>query len=265
MRYSNHAKLLFEQNGFPTPHLRRIFVHLGVPITTLTQANEFAQKNLLRTPGSERWDPQAEKPIIQTIRKHEALLWKDLQALGMMDEIVPTQKSYDYAVLMGGIKKDVLMRLAQLIELEQQGCRFGTVVLLAGARLLRDVEKEGLPVDITTEAHMMVYIYEHHYQAPVNQKILLASAPAIQKEDGSVVPPTTDSTLVYFAKVAPHDGSCLVVSNQPYVARQTLVAQRILDQSRFPTEGTGKGVAEVTGGIVMFMDEFARTLYELSF
>ena len=35
----------------------------------------------------------------------------------------------------------------------------------------------------------------------------------IQNEDGTFTRPTTDSTIVYFAKTAPADGSCLVISN----------------------------------------------------
>jgi hypothetical protein len=163
---------------------------------------------------------------------------------------------------MGTLKIRFEQRLELMAELQSQGYSFDTIVLLGGARELQQEEKMGLPESITTEAHMMNYLYGERYKNSTDQNLLVIDAPMIQKADGTFTRPTTDSTLVHFAEKAPRNGSCLVISNNPYVTRQTKVTQRILDQSRFPTVGTGKAVQEDSGDIVMLMDEFARTLYE---
>jgi hypothetical protein len=249
----------FHNNGNLTEKTKRVFKALGVSVESLPQANEFAQKNLIRT--GERWDAQAENELHTRIREQEAVLTDHLKALSMIDAVEPKHKSYTYALLMGALKATVAVRLECLADEMQKGCAFEYIVLLGGERQLRDIEKEGLPESVKTEADMMEYACA---QNPLlaDKKIIVVNAPMIQKPDGTFTRPTTDSTLVHFAQIAPKDGSCLVISNNPYTVRQTKVAQRILDQSRFPTEGAGPGLNMERTGILNVMDEFARTLYE---
>ena len=77
-----------------------------------------------------------------------------------------------------------------------------------------------------------------------NYTILLVNAPAIKDKNGSLTRPTTDSTLQHFIEIALVHGSCLVISNNPYIKRQTAVAQRILPQQHFPVEGAGPAINE---------------------
>lgn len=253
------AESLFQRNGVLAPQLKAVFDHLGVPVDSIGQANAFAQKNLLRT--GERWDKQDETELYVLMHEHQAMLIEDLRALGMIDAIAPLQQAYTYALLMGATKKAVTARLDYLAELITQGYTFNYIVLLGGERQLRDVEKEGLPETITTEAQMMEYVCAH-YQEFSGQKIILVNAPMIKKEDGTFARPTTDSTLAYFGEIAPETGSCLVISNNPYNVRQTKVAQRVLDQSRFPTQGAGRALEDGVVDIFVVMDELARTIYE---
>ena len=256
---SQAADSLFDKKGIPVKNVSKVFEHLGVSVSTLEQANEFAQKNLLRK--GERWDTQEEKEWHAVISDKKALLLNDLESLGMIDSVEPKQKSYRYALVMGATTGSVAKRLDYLASLKQNGLNFKEIVLLGGERQLRDIEKDGLPEHITTEAQMMEYLCAHHATLK-NDTALLVNAPMAKHSDGTFIRPNTDDTIVYFSKIAPADGSCLVISNNPYVLRQTKVAQRILDQVRFPTEGAGKKVNPETIDIVMLMDEFARTIYE---
>lgn len=251
--------LALHHNGNLTQKVKTIFKDLGIDITTLVQANEFAQKNLIRT--GERWDKQEESEINTRIREHESTLLNDLRALNMVDAITPKQKHYTYALLMGALKMRVAQRLGYLEDLMQTGHTFDYIVLLGGERPLRDIEKEGLPETVNTEGQMMAYLA---CQSPLlaDKKILLVNAPMTQKPDGTFTRPTFEGTLTHFSEIAPQDGSCLVVSNNPYIVRPTKMAQRILDKSRFPTEGAGPALNIEVTGILMVMDEFARTLYE---
>lgn len=250
---------LGSKKGVSLENVNKILSHFGVSVSTLAQANEFAQKNLLRK--GERWDIQEDKKWHVLMNDKKDLLLNDLASLGMIDAVEPKQKEYTYALLMGSLKSTVAYRLNYLAELRQDGFSFKEIVLLGGDRQLREVEKEGLPENITTEAQMMYYLCAHH-DVLKNDTVRLVNAPMIQHEDGSCTRPTTDSTIVYFSKTAPQDGSCLVISNNPYVVRQTKVTQRILDQVRFPTHGAGKKINVEKVDIVMLMDEFARTIYE---
>lgn len=253
------ADSLFDKTGVPVKNVSKVFEHLGVSISTLDQANEFAQRNLLRK--GERWDAQEQKEWHAILHAKKDLLLNDLKSLGMIDAVEPNRKFYTYVLLMGSLKENVALRLDYLAELKQTGLTFKEIVLLGGERQLRDYEKNGLPEDVTTEAQMMRYLCAHH-EILKNNKILLVNAPMIQNDDCTFTRPTTDSTIVYFAQTTPEPGSCLVISHNPYVLRQTKVAQRILDQVRFPTEGAGKKIEQETIDIVMLMDEFARTVYE---
>lgn len=246
-------------NGNLTENVKGIFNVLGQKIETLSQANNFAQENLLRK--GERWDAQNETHVSKVVRENESTLINDLTLLNMIDAVEPVYKTYTYALLMGALKATVAIRLAYLEELIENGYSFDSVVLLGGERQLRASEKEGLPEGVNTEAQMMAYLCTQSEKL-ANQKIVLVNAPMIQKPDGTFTRPTTESTLVHFAETAPHDGSCLVISNNPYIVRQTKVAQRILDQSRFPAQGAGPALNIERTGIFMVMDEFARSLYE---
>lgn len=260
MSCSRATESLFHHNGKITKELKAVFNDLGISsIETLEQANEFAQKNLVRT--GERWDKQQETPVYVMMHDNQAALINDVRALGMIDAVAPLKKAYTYALLMGATKKAVMARLDFLVELFDSGCTFKYIVLLGGERPLRDIEKEGLPETVNTEAQMMEYVCAQYPQF-ANQNIILVNAPMIAKADGTFVPPATDSTLIHFAKIAPGDGSCLVISNNPYNVRQTKVAQRVLDQSRFPTQGAGRALKEGIVDIFVIMDELARIIYE---
>lgn len=262
--YGRSESVALPQQELSFAHIKRVFDHLNIPVTTPQEANDCGQKDLLRKPGSERWDMQQDKPWYKDACKNKSLLIQDFKDLGMIDEVEPTDNKYDYVLLMGACKGRVQDRLAVLAELKKRHITFGMIVLLGGARVLESFEKEGLPVHITTESAMMEYLCSQHADLKHDKRILV-DAPMITKADGTQTRPTTDSTLVHFAQTAPHDGSCLVISNNPYVVRQTLVAQRILDQQRFPTQGAGKAASEDDcHDIVMLMDEFARTVYEFN-
>lgn len=250
---------LFDAKGAPIEDVRKVFELLGVSVSSIEQANEFAQKNLLRK--GERWDEQEENELRANIRSKKALLLDALRAIGMVDTIMPTQQSYGYALVLGATKRPVEQRLNFLAELKQSGHAFKYIVLLSGERQLLDHEKEGLPEGITTEAQMVAYLCANH---PVlkNDAVIMVNVPMIQHNDGSITRPNTDDTVNLFARIAPENGSCLVISNAPYVVRQTKVVQRILDQKRFPTEGAGKKANEETINVITLMDEFARAVYE---
>lgn len=71
--------------------VRKLLNHLNISITTLDQASEFAQKNLLR--NGECWDIQEKKEWHALAHDKEVLLLNDLVSIGMIDAVQPKQNS----------------------------------------------------------------------------------------------------------------------------------------------------------------------------
>ena len=239
--------------------IRHVFELLGHPVATMQEANEFAQKNLLRT--GERWEVQTETELHAIMKKNEVSLRASLEELYVLIHPQLQEKHYRYALVMGTIRKTVLKRINYVATLCQQGYTFDTIVLLGGQRHLLEEEKLGLPASITTESELMEYLYNQHPDLN-NKKMLLVDAPMIQKADGTLTRPTTDSTLEQFSQMADEKGTCLVISNGHYTIRQTLVAARILSPLGFYSGGAGKKKKKESN-IIMLMDEFARIVYEI--
>ena len=247
------------------------------PVTTIAAANLLAQTNLLRDEKSERWHTQTATETRDLMQANITKLVADLQKLGLIDIVEPTQKHYRYALVMGATFSTVSKRLGYLVQLIKTGYSFDTVVLLGGERPLKPEELEQLAnlqsspqvinqnIDlnnIKTEAQVMEFAYKFNPDLQTQAKLTINASMA-QKPDRALARANTDDTILTFAKQAPQTGSCLVISNNPYVLRQTLVVKRLLDQNKFPTDGAGAAVSESNkSDIIMLMDEFARTLYE---
>lgn len=252
---NNYA--LHHQGTLSQP-IQNIFGYLGQSMTTLSQANEFAQKNLLRT--GERWDKQEENILHSLIKQNKQLIIDNLTKIGMIDQICPEQKQYDYVLVMGGLKATFSQKLDYLVQLFDKGYTCTTIVLLAGARPLQALEKSGLPETIETEAQMMEYVYLHSDLK--NHAHILVTAPMIKKGDGTLQRPNTDDTLRSFIELNNRPGSCLVISFNPYIMRQTKVAQNILTSSGYQVTGAGRAADLEKLDIIMLMDELARTIFE---
>lgn len=245
-----------------------IFSLLDIPLDgnstdeIIKSANTYAQKNFLRV--GERWDDQLMTEIQTRMIKLKNPLLRSLKKIGMVGPRYPLQYTYDYALIMGALKSSVFLRLGFLKELCDKGYSFGKIVLLGSERPLRDEEKVGLPQEIKTEAEMILYVFETIFG---HNDVLLINSP-MKEINGKLIRPNTDDTLYDFFGCAPQGGTGLVISHNPYIPRQTKVAQRILSKPRFVIEGAGADSSsnnEVEDkAILILMDEFARLLYELS-
>jgi hypothetical protein len=251
---------LFHTAGKASPTLKKLFQALGVSIQTLEEAHQFAQQELLRV--GESWDPQPPKALHDIIRRQQPFILHQLHALGMVQAHMPTQKEHTYALLLGSLYEDVVERFSYLSHLYDADFQFKYLVLVGSERSLLDHEKAQLPEGLTTEAQMLFYLCRQ-YPHLKNKYLMLINAPRILQADGSFARATTESTLKHFMQRAQEPGSCLIISNNPYIWRQTKVAQRTLDQTQFPTQGAGAAYKESLIDSILLMDEFARTLYEV--
>lgn len=261
----SHHKILpmnsgsFHSHGILNQNTQDLFSMLGEHFQTLDQANTFCQKNLLRQ--GERWDTQKETPLFKKCKENEKAVMAYLKALGMIDASYPLRKKFKYVLCMGALKARAEQRLDTVAYLQNKGYSFDAIVLLGGARPLIESEKAELPHEINTEAGMMKHLYENH---PTIKKMntILIDAPMIELSNGFVRRPSTEDTLELFQKKVSDGGACLVVSNNPYLFRQLKVAQRILDQKKFPTDGAGSELDPKATNIFIVMDELARAINE---
>lgn len=250
----------FHTDGIITPPVQAIFKCLDVSVQTLAEANEYAQKNLLRI--GEFWDTQPDKPVHQKICIHQEIILNALEDLGMLSAIVPCAKTYSYVIVLGSLYEDVIQRLEFLSNLLHVGYHFENRILLGSERPLLEYESRMLPANMATESQMMAFLWSKNQQLN-KHTVSIISQPLLQEADGMVIKrPTTETTLEYFAQETHRPGSCLIISNNPYITRQLRIAQRALNQIHFPTEGAGPKFNNGNIPIILLIDEFARILYE---
>ncbi len=109
-----------------------------------------------------------------------------------------------------------------------------------------------------------MYVLNGNQEDPVidyadkTTKIIFVNTPMQQVADGSERRPNTGDTVKTWLTSHPVMGSCLVMSNQPYVGYQHAVAQSLLPG--FACETVGK--ASTTENIGVHLDNLARWLYQ---
>ncbi|MBX9831000.1 hypothetical protein K2X40_03505 [Candidatus Babeliales bacterium] len=234
------------------------------------------QAQWLRAAGKERW----EMPELLVTGQTEFL--SILRRLGFIAELQPTKNSYDYALLLGATLSRVRLRLGHLVTLWNQGIRFDRLVLLGGQRVLEknfegeaallDRSNTDLPIRKewqftrtipTTEIEMMRCVYDQADMPELMRKVPVTFVDSLmrQRADGALVRPTTIDTINDWLVMSPQAGSCLVLSNQPYVLYQHSVVQTALPQE-FYVETVGKAVDEEDDNNAVYLDTVARWLYQ---
>lgn len=204
-----------------------------------------------------------------------------LKQLGLVDAVSAQQRPYAGAFILGATVVAVRKRLAYL---EEQCAKdpdasgfsitFSTVYMLGGARPI-DTEKESpavlnTPAELsfksgwappseipTTEAGMMRLVFEQSDITPWEGVFI--DTPLQPTSDGKTRHPNTTDTVKEMLKTGLKPDTYLVVSSQPFVARQTINVQQALPKG-FTVVGMGYGAAPTTP-IKTYLDEVARLLY----
>lgn len=198
-----------------------------------------------------------------------------MKQLGVIDEVKPTQKQYDYA-LVSSCKVDVFRkRLAYLEDLWKKGIRFKSLVFLSGWRPLyadeteeelmgknqtilaqRDDWKKGARELPTNEIEMIPWVFEQSQFFKTMEDIpaTYISAPALAGNPRA----TTLDKIRAWVSTNPKPGSCLFISDQPYIAYQQLDFQTLMD-TRFSVETAGPAADDNTT-IEIYLDTLARAL-----
>lgn len=242
---------------------------------TLQNIVEITQREWLRPKGKELWELE---------EKHEDKrqeIKSLLKQLGCIYKRKPSKKRYTYGVIHGGTIHRIRKRLGYAVALWKDGIRFDHLVFLSGERpldptfetkeVLFDRSNTDLPIRIawqppkdmpTTEIETIKLIYDQADLPPDIRQlpIAFASAPMKKGLNGNMLRPTTNDTFKAWLKNNPKPGSCLLFSNQPYIARQHLVAKTLLPET-FLLETVGQE-ANKNLMIAAHLDNLARWLYQ---
>lgn len=201
-----------------------------------------------------------------------------LQNLNLVDAVPVPTGWYRAALVLGSTVVACRRRLAYLLDqykTDPPHIGIFRVYLLGSARPL-DPNKESPAVLITpgelpfkagwappaemptTEADMMHLVFEQSDLPP--WKEVLIDTPLQPTPEGKTRHPNTTDTVREFLKRIPEPGTYLVVSSQPFVARQTINVQQVLPEG-FTVIGSGYAATPATP-LKTFLDEVARLLYE---
>jgi len=262
-----------QQIVIPEP-LGEVFKHVGLKpkdsqIQTIISS---VQKTWLRKPGLERWH----LPFM-TIDNKPALM-ENFRKLGMVDEIRPTRKNYDYALVLGCAVPRMKLRLAYLVRLWNEGIRFKQIVFLTADRPLDPnyEDKESLLYDVPealplapisdhealpkTEAEAMAFYYRMSVLPPELKSLPLQIVVAQTREllSNAKVRPNRGDTVLSWFKYKPRPGTVLAVSNQPHVGYEFSVLRHVLPPS-FSLDVVGE--KSIQDNPAIFLDTIARWMF----
>lgn len=263
---------LFNTDGEPNPLLLNILKLFEVEhdgtLTNIRDATQTAwyQAGKLRTEIEERHG---------TKRDDAMPLFAEL---GFVGDVNPQCQHYLHALVLGGTVVAVRKRLAFLMKKWNEGMQFNNIHLIASKRpLLPDKESQNvifnpmnaeLPFDVPrktitsvlqNEADMMstVYALSQNKFPWGDMKMQLVSA-----ENVGSRPANTEETLTAWNKLSLMGGKCLIVSSQPYVSFQELIARKVLSKRHARIDAIGYDFPGITTSGLL--DNLAKVIYELA-
>ncbi len=268
---------VLDQYGNPSQPLLDLLSELKVKHDgTLKSIVVATQKEWLREAGKERWEVEEKYP------EKKDLLIQFFENFGFVNEINAKQNKYNYALLLGATLSRVRSRLAHLIDQWGKGVRFKKLIFLSGERpldpklenaaFLLDTNNKDLPFKKgwklkgnlpKTETVMMRLVFQQtEIPKEMNAvEVMFIDTPMKKGENGALRRPTTPDTVIEWLKTNPTEGTCLVISNQPYVSYQNSVLKTILPPE-FKVETIGKQMDEKSKQISVLFDTLARFLYQ---
>lgn len=199
--------------------------------------------------GRERWE------FDQRFEPMKEKLWPIFDQMGLLQAVKPSKTHYEYALICGSLLSSMQKSAQYLADLWEEGVRFEKIVFLTGQRPLQNSEKEMTGAETESQVAEWAYL---HSELPKNLPVSFIDAP-MKHIDGNWVRPNRGDTIRSWLNTQPLPGTCLVISNQPYVAYQKAVIQHCLSDE-FPVETVGPGV-KGSPSVALILDTIARELF----
>lgn len=203
-----------------------------------------------------------------------------LDKLGCLQAVMPTEKKYDEAVILGSLVSGLRQRTQHMIDAWNNGVRFDKITYLVGdwtPDLQREIpalldlsdEKYSFKADWEepeefprTEYELAQCVYEQ-MNLPAgleNVPVEFINTPMTQTPSRFSKRPNTADTLAYWIKTRDKlSDSCLFFSSQPYVGYQDTIIRGIVPEDML-VETVGCKASEHLN-MSVHMDNIARWLY----
>jgi hypothetical protein len=253
---------IFNADNKTKPAIQALLKAFKLEATTPQEIVQATQAAWLRPADKERWQVLEDK---YKDRKNELIpLLKNAQ---LVDEIVPAQKQYDYLIIMGALYERARKRTEYAVNLWDQGIRFKEIIVLGSERKL-DPQQEpassfaGTDQVPTTEYEMLKWVF-NTIQIPTEMRqtktTFINSPNTIDEKTGKVKRATTADSIATWLATQPTPGSCLVISNQPYIGYQDAVAKKYLPKT-FSIQTCGEALDE-EDRMLEILDALARWIF----
>jgi hypothetical protein len=267
-----HSTPLFDNDGRPTAALSELL--------TLFEVEHDGTLSGIRDATQAAWY-QAGKLRAEITEKHghkkEAAL-PLFEQLGFMGAVKASHENYLHALVLGATVVAVRKRLAFLVSEWERGVRFSTLSLLGSERplmadkesanVLLDPNNADLPFDAsvaapnilpTNEGEMMAMVYaQATSRFPWGDlPMQLVVAPKIEGRNAN-----TADTLLEWNKLSLMGGRCLVISSQPFVTYQGVIARKNLSRRHDVVDCAGYASAILP--VTTYLDNVAKIIHELA-
>lgn len=253
--------------GIINPDLLDILQILNIKHNfTISGINEIMQENFLRNSITERY--QLSDNEYSTIIKADLLTC--FEKLGMITEILPKKNKYKHILILGA-NRTLKNRIDFFIRLLSLGYIFENTFFLTGKRDVSINEKNNmlaeyniaLPPTIHTEDEEIKLLCHTLGLSKFVDDITFVIAPKVNDPaTGNLKRPTTYDSIISWLKMNPEIGTCLAISNNPYIHYQQTVLQNIFKHEKvnMKVETVGSGSKE--NNITLYLDTLARQFYE---
>ena len=257
--------------------LSELLDELNVPHAMNLESIAAATQRWRRQPGQERW----EMPDIKLDFQRQERVMAHLEKLGLVKELRPKSREFEYALLLGATAPRMENRLQQLAKLWRDGVRFNEIIFLVGQRPLTpgidqvetlvarilgreastETRKNARPMT-ETEAAVMVYEVTDLPEAMRKVPVHYVDTPRFWQENHWQRANTRDTLKKWLERADTSPGKTLIISDQPHALYQQEVVRQELPTTSFPTEVTGQQ-AGVDTRIAVYLDALALWLHNL--
>lgn len=206
-------------------------------ISDLSKITEQVQKKfVIRSHGEERGKVKASK----FMKSYKSVLKRDLEILGVIQEVNPRNYSPDLICILGSAKSPMLREIDYVVSLMKKGLSANHLVLLTGERYVI-LETDGSKEELSALAKKLeIGSYESLTETDVFRDLYEKSElpkyfpePHVIDTPREDLPrPTTETTLKELVKWLAEDQkikNILFVSNQPHVKYQASIIDLVFD------------------------------------
>ena len=230
-----------------------------------------ASQTWRRAPGQERW----QLPDIKIDSASEVKAINLLREIGLIDELIPSRKKFDYVLLLGATIPRMQQRLEHLARLWQSGVRYKQLVFLTGQRpLTPEIDKVDELIANTsghlatkdsspaTESEAAVMLFQSTPLMPDMRAVpvIFMESPRQWLQTYWQRPNTRD-TLKTWLRKNPEAGSVLVMSEQPSAYYQQEVVRQELPET-FSVDIAARAAAPKTR-LAILLDALALWLHNM--